>query len=101
MLVRNACIGLAASIVSDTFVNAIRVVKTTKQSLATKHGVSYLEVIRIIVSADGWTGLFGRGLRTRIFANALQSVIFTIIWRSLAERFQRQSQSSESSSAVS
>ena len=31
-------------------------------------------------------GLFGRGLRTRILGNALQSVLFTVIWRGLAER---------------
>jgi hypothetical protein len=32
-------------------------------------------------------GLFGRGLRTRILGNAVQSVLFTIIWRGLAERW--------------
>ncbi len=31
-------------------------------------------------------GLFGRGLRTRILGNAIQSVMFTVIWRGLAER---------------
>ena len=41
----------------------------------------------MILAADGWKGLFGRGLRTRIFANALQSIIFTVIWRGLAERW--------------
>ena len=35
-------------------------------------------------------GLFGRGLKTRIFANALQSIVFTVIWRSLAERWKVQ-----------
>jgi len=88
-LLRNAGIGLAASVVSDTFVNAIRVVKTTKQALGSKHAVSYGEVIRMILAADGWRGLFGRGLQTRILANALQSIVFTIIWRGLAERWKR------------
>jgi len=32
-------------------------------------------------------GLFGRGLKTRIMANALQSVVFTIIWRGLAQHW--------------
>jgi hypothetical protein len=86
-LLRNAGIGLTASVVSDTVVNAIRVVKTTKQSIGSKHEVSYWEIIRMILAADGWKGLFGRGLRTRIFANALQSVVFTIIWRGLAEKW--------------
>ena len=86
-LLRNAGIGLAASVVSDTIVNAIRVVKTTKQSIGSKHDLSYGDAIRMILAVDGWKGLFGRGLRTRILANALQSIVFTIIWRGLAERW--------------
>lgn len=38
-------------------------------------------------------GLFGRGLRTRILGNAVQSVLFTVIWRGLAERRKRRRQS--------
>ena len=53
-LLRNAFIGLVSSVVSDTVVNAIRVVKTTKQAVGSKHNVGYLEVIRMIVAADGW-----------------------------------------------
>lgn len=82
---RNAFIGFTASVISDTFANAIRVVKTTKQSVASKHTISYGEVIAMILSADGWKGLFGRGLRTRILGNAIQSVVFTLIWRALAD----------------
>ncbi|GAX14602.1 hypothetical protein FisN_6Lh384 [Fistulifera solaris] len=89
---RNAGIGLIASIVSDTVVNFMRVIKTTKQSLGSKHGVTYSEVIEIILATDGWRGLFGRGLRTRIFANALQSILFTVIWRGLAEYMKRESE---------
>jgi hypothetical protein len=89
---RNAGIGLIASIVSDTVVNFMRVIKTTKQSLGSKHGVTYSEVIEIILATDGWRGLFGRGLRTRIFANALQSILFTVIWRGLAEHMKRESE---------
>lgn len=85
-LLRNASIGLVSSIVSDTIVNAFRVVKTTKQSMGSKHDLSYAEIIRMIVAADGWKGLFGRGLQARIFGNALQSIVFTVIWRGLAER---------------
>ena len=88
-LLRNAGIGLAASVVSDTFVNAIRVIKTTKQSLGSKHSVSYAEVVNIVLAADGWRGLFGRGLRTRILSNAIQSIVFTIIWRGLADHWKK------------
>eukprot|EP00979_Chaetoceros_neogracilis_P006436 scaffold1308_cov246-Chaetoceros_neogracile.AAC.14 len=86
-LLRNATVGFAASVVSDTFANAIRVVKTTKQSIASKHTVSYGEVVAMILAADGWKGLFGRGLRTRILGNAVQSILFTIIWRGLADKW--------------
>jgi len=88
-LLRNALIGLSSSVVSDTIVNAIRVVKTTKQAIGSKLSVGYVEVVRMIVAADGWKGLFGRGLRTRIMANALQSIVFTVIWRGLAERWSK------------
>jgi hypothetical protein len=76
--------------------NDIRgVIKTTKQSLASKQSVGYVDAVRIILAADGFRGLFGRGLRTRILANALQSIMFTIIWRGLAERWKRKSTSEE------
>jgi hypothetical protein len=84
-LVRNALIGTIASFVSDTVVNSIRVIKTTKQAMGARHKVSYIEVINMVLAADGWQGLFGRGLRTRFLCNALQSMIFTVIWRGLAE----------------
>eukprot|EP00546_Thalassionema_frauenfeldii_P005770 CAMPEP_0178909304 /NCGR_PEP_ID=MMETSP0786-20121207/8431_1 /TAXON_ID=186022 /ORGANISM="Thalassionema frauenfeldii, Strain CCMP 1798" /LENGTH=258 /DNA_ID=CAMNT_0020581357 /DNA_START=555 /DNA_END=1331 /DNA_ORIENTATION=+ len=84
-LLRNAAIGLASSIISDITVNVFRVIKTTKQAMGPKHNFGYSETIRIILAADGLMGLFGRGLRTRIFANALQSIVFTVIWRGLAE----------------
>lgn len=53
-LLRNAGIGFVASIISDTVVNAIRVVKTAKQAMGSKYSVSYLEIINGIVAADGW-----------------------------------------------
>lgn len=86
-LLRNASIGLVASVTSDTIVNVFRVIKTTKQSIGSKHDFSYSDTIRMIVAADGWKGLFGRGLRTRVFANSVQSIMFTVIWRGLAERW--------------
>jgi hypothetical protein len=87
-LLRNASIGFLASIVSDTVSNAFKVIKTTKQALGSKHNSSYSEVVRMIVAADGLKGLFGRGLLTRIGTNALQSILFTVIWRGLSERVQ-------------
>ncbi|GMH87646.1 hypothetical protein TrVE_jg2643 [Triparma verrucosa] len=86
-LVRNAFVGFVASVVSDIVSNSIRVIKTTKQSIATKHAVSYTDAVGMILAADGWKGLFCRGLRTRIIANGFQSVVFTVAWRGLAEYF--------------
>jgi Mitochondrial carrier protein len=98
-LLRNAGIGVASSIVSDTFVNALRVIKTTKQSLGSKQSASYRETVKIILAADGWRGLFGRGLQTRIFANALQSIVFTVVWRGLADYWRRKTTSSSRESS--
>lgn len=86
-LLRNASIGLIASVISDTVVNVFRVIKTTKQSIGSKHDFSYADTIRIIVAADGWRGLFSRGLRTRVLANSIQSIVFTVIWRGLGDRW--------------
>ena len=106
-LMKNAFIGFSASVVSDVVANGIRVIKTTKQSIAASHRtVNYGEAISIVLAEDGWRGLFGRGLRTRIFGNALQSVLFTIVWRGLAERWSTtaeipsESTSKESSTAA-
>jgi len=86
-LIRNAAIGFVSSAISDTCTNIIRVVKVNKQSFASKHHISYSKVVALVFAADGWKGLFGRGLRTRILGNALQSVLFTVVWRGLAERW--------------
>mmetsp|Transcript_1662 Transcript_1662/g.3114 ORF Transcript_1662/g.3114 Transcript_1662/m.3114 type:complete len:265 (+) Transcript_1662:36-830(+) len=85
---RNALVGFVSSIVSDTIANFMRVIKTTKQSLgSTRSETSYAETISLILAVDGWRGLFGRGLKTRILGNALQSILFTVVWRGLSERW--------------
>ena len=86
-------VGFLSSIVSDTVANFMRVIKTTKQALsATNVGITYAETISVILAVDGLRGLFGRGLRTRIMGNALQSILFTVIWRGLAQRWQQTKQ---------
>ncbi|GBF98260.1 mitochondrial carrier protein [Raphidocelis subcapitata] len=69
----------AASLVSDTCSNSIRVVKTAKQTVTTPMG--YPEVVKMIIEKDGLGGLFGRGLRTKILANAVQGIMFSVLWR--------------------
>mmetsp|Transcript_4675 Transcript_4675/g.6922 ORF Transcript_4675/g.6922 Transcript_4675/m.6922 type:complete len:442 (+) Transcript_4675:169-1494(+) len=98
-LLRNAMIGFLASVVSDTTTNVFRVIKTNKQALARKRSVGYTEAIRQILAVDGWKGLFGRGLLSKLLSNAIQSVVFTVVWRSLAERWNGNPSNSDSEEA--
>ncbi|KAK7192548.1 hypothetical protein PSPO01_01256 [Paraphaeosphaeria sporulosa] len=78
-LLRAAFIGFCASVVSDSISNSLRVIKTYRQVNDTK--VSYSEAARRVIRQDGRLGLFGRGLKTRILANGLQGVMFSILWK--------------------
>merc|ERR1719510_2904449 len=81
---RNALIGFVASIISDTTSNSLRVIKTTRQTF--NKTISYVDVVKHVVSSDGIIGLFGRGLKTRIMANALQSMLFSVLWKYIMEK---------------
>jgi len=99
---RNALIGFVSSVISDTVANFMRVIKTSKQALGSTMSSStttYADTIGVILAADGWRGLFGRGLKTRILGNALQSIIFTVIWRGLSERWKRKEEEEEEEAA--
>ncbi|RMZ74489.1 mitochondrial carrier [Pyrenophora seminiperda CCB06] len=78
-LLRAAFIGFCASVTSDTISNSLRVVKTYRQVNDTR--VSYTEAARQVIRQDGRLGLFGRGLKTRIIANGLQGILFSILWK--------------------
>lgn len=78
-LLRSATIGFCASVTSDTISNSLRVIKTYRQTHSEK--VSYRRAVTEIVDKDGVIGLFGRGLRTRILTNALQGILFSMLWR--------------------
>ena len=78
-LLRQALIGFVASVLSDTVSNSLRVVKTYRQVNETR--VGYVAAARAVVAADGIKGLLGRGLKTRILANGLQGVMFSVLWR--------------------
>jgi hypothetical protein len=77
-LVRRAFIGFCASVTSDTVSNSLRVVKTYRQVNETRIG--YSEAARSVIATDGLIGLFGRGLKTRILANGLQGLMFSVLW---------------------
>ncbi|DBA90454.1 hypothetical protein WJX77_004164 [Trebouxia sp. C0004] len=78
-LMRSAVIGFSASALSDTCSNSVRVVKTSKQTATT--AITYPEVVKEVIRKDGLTGLFGRGLKTKILSNGLQGLMFTVLWR--------------------
>lgn len=82
-LARNAGIGFVASVVSDTISNSLRVVKTVRQTYPTT--ISYRETVTAVVTKDGVLGLFGRGLRTRIIANGIQGLMFSVLWKYFQE----------------
>lgn len=82
---RSAAIGFAASAVSDTVSNSIRVVKVSKQ--AAVEATSYPRVVREIVAKDGVVGLLGRGLKTKLLANGLQGCLFSVFWRVASDRW--------------
>mmetsp|Transcript_19142 Transcript_19142/g.38699 ORF Transcript_19142/g.38699 Transcript_19142/m.38699 type:complete len:305 (-) Transcript_19142:154-1068(-) len=78
-LLRNAGIGFAASVTSDCCSNSIRVIKTVKQTSTVP--ITYVGAFRTVVDKDGYRGLFGRGLKTRIMANGMQGIMFKVLWK--------------------
>lgn len=80
-MARNGLIGLAASATSDVVSNSIRVVKTFKQTSTV--AISYPDVIRKVIAEDGLSGLFLRGLGTRVLAHGINGIVFTVAWKEL------------------
>ena len=84
---RNAFIGFCASLVSDTVSNSMRVIKTYKQTHEEKIG--YRRVVSEILEKDGIGGLLFRGLKTKIFTNGLQGIIFSIFYKFISEKLEK------------
>ena len=76
---RRALLGFCASAVSDTCSNSIRIVKVYKQSHPDQ--LTYPQVVRMVLKESGVFGLFFRGLETKILANGLQGILFSILWK--------------------
>merc|ERR1711904_514040 len=81
--VRNAFIGFCSAAVSDCCSNSLRVLKTTRQTAL--EPISYKDAATMIVEKEGYAGLFGRGLQTRILTNGVQGALFTIGWKAIQE----------------
>ena len=82
---RRAILGFCASAISDTCSNSIRVCKVYKQSYPDQ--ISYPQVVRNVIKEDGIRGLMFRGLETKILANGLQGILFSILWKQFEEAF--------------
>jgi len=80
---RRAVIGFCSSAVSDTCSNSIRVVKVYKQ--ASPIPITYPETVKSVIAESGVTGLFFRGLETKILANGMQGILFSILWKQFEE----------------
>jgi len=80
---RRAIIGFCSSAISDTCSNSIRVVKVYKQSHPEQ--LSYPQVVRNVIAESGVKGLMFRGLETKILANGLQGILFSILWKHFEE----------------
>lgn len=76
---RRAILGFCSSAISDTCSNSIRVVKVYKQS--STEAISYPQVVKNVIEESGMRGLFFRGLETKILANGMQGILFSILWK--------------------
>ncbi|KAK4047922.1 hypothetical protein OIV83_005106 [Microbotryomycetes sp. JL201] len=86
-ILRQAFIGFCASVVSDTVSNSLRVIKTYRQ--VDKRKVSYTRATKRILRKEGYKGLFGRGLKTRILANGLQGIMFSVLWKLIQDAIEK------------
>jgi hypothetical protein len=80
---RRALLGFCSSAVSDTCSNSIRIIKVYKQSHPEQ--LSYPQCIKRVLAESGVFGLFFRGLETKILANGLQGILFSILWKQFEE----------------
>ncbi|KAL7545628.1 hypothetical protein ACHAWF_008981 [Thalassiosira exigua] len=87
---RRALLGLISSLVSDVCSNALRVLKTYKQTSV--EPVGYAEAAARIIEKDGLAGLLFRGLTSKLTANALNAMLFTVVWKAISERLAKKRQ---------
>ena len=98
-LARNALIGIAASAVSDTVSNSLRVIKTVKQTTGDA-SLGYVGVVKSVIAKDGLAGLFGRGLKTRLLTNICQSMVFSVAWKAIEEELHKRAAAKEAAAAA-
>jgi Mitochondrial carrier protein len=85
-------------ILQDTISNSVRVIKTYRQTAA--ETISYAQCVKDVVAKDGITGLMFRGLKTRILANGLQGIIFSVAWKLFEEQFNKRADAKRAEAAA-
>ena len=80
---RSGSIGFLSSATSDIVSNSVRVLKISKQTNENNH--SYTRIIKDIVKKDNITGLFFRGLQTKLLLNGIQGFVFVVVFDRLKE----------------
>lgn len=83
---RRALMGFCASAVSDVTSNSIRVLKVYKQT-HTDASLTYAQCAKEIIQKDGVSGLFLRGLGTKLVANGAQGAMFSVLWKTIEPMF--------------
>jgi len=74
---RSGSIGFCSSATSDIISNSIRILKINKQ---TGNETTYKQVVENVIKTDGITGMFTRGLKTKLMINGLQGFIFVVVF---------------------
>eukprot|EP00049_Salpingoeca_infusionum_P025840 m.22096 g.22096 ORF g.22096 m.22096 type:complete len:298 (-) comp8351_c0_seq1:123-1016(-) len=82
-LMENSAIGFSCAVVTDVASNPLSVLKGYRQTHTT--GIGYGAILRDVVGRHGLLHLFTRGLGTRLWVDAINSVLFTTIWRMFVE----------------
>lgn len=77
-MLRAGVIGLTSSLVADLVSNPLRVIKTCKQT--SEDSLTYAAAVRLVCAQAGVHGLLFRGIGTKMCCNALQSIMFSILW---------------------
>ena len=54
---------------------------------ASSEYVSYPDAVRRVIKEDGIGGLMGRGLQTKIIANGMQGLMFSVLWKLIDDQF--------------
>jgi hypothetical protein len=72
--------GFTCSLITDTIVNPIRVIKTNKQAFSTER--SYLDIITNMIKDKEGSGFY-RGYKTRLAYNAINGSLFVLLWQNL------------------